>query len=593
MSFLAEFHFVRPFWLLALIPAIFFSYFLFRRLAKFSAWRSAIDPELIPALLVKPSQRPTMNPLPILVATWIISIVALAGPTWEKIPQPIVEREDALVIILDLTWSMYAGDETPNRLVNAKRKIQDILKARAEGVTALIVFSGDAHAVSPLTDDTKTILALLPSLGPEIMPAPGSRLAPALNIAKNLFQDAGVATGQILIITDEIRDPEASLAAARALGSQYVLSIMVAGTDAGAPIKLPVSMGETFLKDDSGSLIIPKVEFDALTRFAKAIGANLSRLDLLQDDLAPFLEPPTAFGENFRVVDRDFDLWREFGPYLIWLLVPLVIAGFRRGWLWMLPIFIFIPPEPAQANLWQDLWATKDQQGQALMDAGEPAEAATRFEDQSWQSAAHYRSENYEAAAKGFARQNTADDHYNRGNALAKAGDLSAAVEAYTQSLEINPSDEDAAFNKALVEQLLEQQSQEDQSSQSDEGEEGNDQDQTDESQSGQNQNGEDEETSKDESQSQANADEETQDDAAQEQQQSAEETTEDENESEETNEIDPSEALSQEESQALDQWLKRVPDDPGGLLRRKFEQQFEERVRQGDITREDFERNW
>ncbi|MDA1208337.1 MAG: tetratricopeptide repeat protein, partial [Proteobacteria bacterium] len=186
-----------------------------------------------------------------------------------------------------------------------------------------------------------------------------------------------------------------------------------------------------------------------------------------------------------------------------------------------------------------------------------------------------------------------ADDHYNRGNALAKAGDLSAAVEAYTQSLEINPSDEDAAFNKALVEQLLEQQSQEDQSSQSDEGEEGNDQDQTDESQSGQNQNGEDEETSKDESQSQANADEETQDDAAQEQQQSAEETTEDENESEETNEIDPSEALSQEESQALDQWLKRVPDDPGGLLRRKFEQQFEERVRQGDITREDFERNW
>ena len=190
MSLLSDFHFIRPLWLLALPAAILVGFLLYRHLSLASSWKSAIDPDLAQALLVQPKQRPTMNPIPLLVLTWIISTLALAGPTWQKVPQPILEREDALVIILDLTWSMYSSDVAPNRLTNAKRKITDLLKGRDEGVTALVVFAGDAHAVSPLTDDTKTILAMLPALGPEIMPAPGSALAPALARAEQLFASA-------------------------------------------------------------------------------------------------------------------------------------------------------------------------------------------------------------------------------------------------------------------------------------------------------------------------------------------------------------------------------------------------------------------
>ena len=154
MEWLADFHFIRPLWLIALVPVGLLAYFLYRHLARASSWQKAIDPALIPFLLVKPPLSPSMNPLPLLVLAWIIAILALAGPTQEKVPQPILEREDALVIVLDLTWSMYAADLSPSRLVTAKRKITDLLNGREEGMTALISFAGDAHTVAPLTDDT-------------------------------------------------------------------------------------------------------------------------------------------------------------------------------------------------------------------------------------------------------------------------------------------------------------------------------------------------------------------------------------------------------------------------------------------------------
>ena len=145
-----------------------------------------------------------------MLVAWILATIAIAGPVWRQTPQPVHEREDALVVIFDLTKSMLATDVKPDRLVRAKRKLIDLLELREEGVTALIVFSGDAHVVSPLTDDTKTIAAMIPALSPDLVPAPGSALAPALVKAVDLFRDGGTASGRILIITDEIRDVVAS-----------------------------------------------------------------------------------------------------------------------------------------------------------------------------------------------------------------------------------------------------------------------------------------------------------------------------------------------------------------------------------------------
>ena len=592
MNWIGDFHFIRPEWLFALIPAVVIAVLLFRRYQQSTAWADTIDPTLMPFLLIQPPKKPSVNPLPILLLGWVLAILAVAGPTTQKIPQPILEREDALVIILDLTWSMYASDVSPSRLTNAKRKITDLLMARNEGMTGLIVFAGDAHAVSPLTDDNKTILSLLSTLGPEIMPAPGSALAPALTLARSLFVSAGAATGRVLVITDEVRDAQAALSAARALSKQYPLSLMIVGTQSGAPIRLPQSMGDNFLKDAQGSLVIPAVNFDAITRFADASGASVSELNLLNDDLAVWLEPPNRLEESFRIVERDFDLWEELGPYLILILLPLAIVGFRRGWLWGLAVVILMPVDQAgAADFWTDLWQTPDQQGASALELDAPASAAALFEDPAWRATAHYRNQDFKAAAEDFAASGGIENHYNRGNALARAGDLNGALAAFDQVLSSDPEHEDAAFNKALIERLLDQQSQEQAASDQDENGEQKPQEG---GQGEQEQDASEQDPSQDaQNQQEGDTEDDAQDSEAAREQPESDQSQEEAAETSEQAVQEADEALDPEEAQALEQWLKRVPDDPGGLLRRKFEQQFEERVRQGEITRQDFERNW
>lgn len=454
------------------------------------------------------------------------------------------------------------------------------------------MFAGDAHAVSPLTDDNKTILALLSTLGPEMMPAPGSALAPALTLARSLFVSAGAATGRVLVITDEVRDAPAALSAASALSDQYPLSLMVVGTQSGAPIRLPQSMGDNFLKDAQGSLVIPAVNFDVIQRFANASGASLTELNLLNDDLSIWLEPPNRLDESFRVVERDFDLWEELGPYLIILLLPLAIFGFRRGWLWVLAVVILMPADQAvAADFWTDLWQTRDQQGASALELDAPESAATLFEDPAWRATAHYRNQDFQAAAEDFAASEGIENDYNRGNALARAGDLDKALAAFDEVLASDPKHEDAAFNKALIEQLLEQQSQEQDASDQGEPDEQNPQEG---GQGEENQESGEQDPSQDaQSQQEGDAGDDAQDSEAEREQAEADQRDEEADQTSEQAVQEADAALDPEEAQALEQWLKRVPDDPGGLLRRKFEQQFEERVRQGEITRQDFERNW
>ena len=210
---LANFHFIRPYWLMAFIPLILVLFLLRRQDRRTNAWEEVIDPSLLPYLLQK-TDLEKANFLTWLFFFWALIVVALAGPAWQKIPQPVQEKDDALIIVLDLTKSMLAEDVKPNRLTRAKRKIIDILRARDEGETALVVYSGSAFAVSPLSDDSKTISGMIPSLSPEIMPSPGSSLKKAIDKSVQLFRDAGKLSGKILVITDEITDKAAAQKAA-------------------------------------------------------------------------------------------------------------------------------------------------------------------------------------------------------------------------------------------------------------------------------------------------------------------------------------------------------------------------------------------
>ena len=188
-NLIQDFHFLRPIWLLALIPAFIFFIAMWRINTVVTAWDKAIDKSLLPYLLDRSKNAAQRTPLLLLFSAWVLSTIAMAGPVWEQLPQPVQKREDSLVIVMDLSLSMFAPDHNPTRLDLAKRKLRDILALREEGQTALIVYAGDAHVVTPLTDDVVTIDALTPSLSPNIMPLCGSNPMSAIDMAINLLND--------------------------------------------------------------------------------------------------------------------------------------------------------------------------------------------------------------------------------------------------------------------------------------------------------------------------------------------------------------------------------------------------------------------
>ncbi|MEX0942451.1 MAG: VWA domain-containing protein, partial [Pseudomonadales bacterium] len=574
---LATFHFLRPEWFYALVPALLLFLILRARNARDSNWSETIDAGLLPYLLDDPGKKSGQHPLTLLLVAWLIAIIALAGPVFRKSPQPVHERADALVVILDLTRSMYAEDVSPNRLVRAKRKLRDLLARRDEGVTALVVFAGDAHTVAPLTDDIRTITEMIPAISPDIMPSPGSRLAPALTLAVTLFEDAGFASGRILILTDEIRDLAEAQVVARRHRYAYPVSVLAVGTAQGAPIPT----GDGYLKDASGVMVIPRVDFANLQGFANLAGGRFARMDLTDEDLDYLLAEDASLGtDDFRELERNFDVWIEEGPWLLLFLLPLAALAFRRGWLWSLPLLLILPGEPAHASLWDDLWKTHDQQAMEALRKGDAASAAQLFEEPAWQATARYRSENYSGAAKQFAQIDSVTARYNQGNALARLGQYADAIAAYEQALALDPDNEDAAFNKELVENLLKNQQQQQQ--QDGDPSDQQDQDQKKDQQQNQEQNQNQSDQGEDQ-QDQQQPSQDQQDEPGEEQPGENEDQTDSEQEQGEQplaeDDVSP---LNEEEQQALDQWLRRVPDDPGGLLRRKFELQHAERMRQG-----------
>ena len=181
---LENFHFLRPVFLYGLIPALVLVFLLLFIQSTRSTWSRAIDPSLLPFLLDKNSSPRRIYPLFGLLLLWTLGLIALAGPVWQQIPVPVQEREDALVIVADMSLSMYANDVVPNRAIRTQRKIIDVLTTRKEeGQTALVVYAGDAHAVTPLTDDVETINNLVSSLEPNIMPMMGSRPDSGIQLA--------------------------------------------------------------------------------------------------------------------------------------------------------------------------------------------------------------------------------------------------------------------------------------------------------------------------------------------------------------------------------------------------------------------------
>ncbi len=580
---LADFHLLRPEWLLAIPVVVLVAVLLARGKLGAGNWRAVIDPALMPYVLSRDPGRGVDHRWWLLGLGGLVAIVALAGPAWERIEQPVYRAQQALVIALDLSRSMDAEDIAPSRLARAKLKILDILERRKSGQTALIVYSANAFTVTPLTTDTDTIASLVNSLSTDIMPSRGSYPEVAISKGSQLLERAGAGVGEVLIITDGGSSPAAETTTRELTAAGYSLSILGVGTKEGAPI--PRVTGG-FVTDGRGKIALPRLEDSGLRDLAKLGGGRYAQLSADDRDLEHLLsgEVPGAgkvAGDNSMATD----LWREEGPWLLLLLLPLAALAFRRGWVFVAVLFIAPWPQPAVAASWTDLWLTKDQQAEKLLTEGNAEEAAALFENEEWKAVADYRAEDFAASGDGFANKNDTTNLYNLGNAKALQGEFDAAIDAYEQVLAMDANDDDAQYNLALVKQLKEQQEQQQQQQNGEQQEsEPDGDDEQSESGDESDQEGEQGESQSDgeseQSDNAQNGDEEMSEEDMKALQEELQRAAEEAEAGEQPQQMSAAELAElreqQEEQQAMEQWLRRVPDDPGGLLRRKFRYQYQ-----------------
>ncbi|HEX4974865.1 MAG TPA: VWA domain-containing protein [Pseudomonadales bacterium] len=464
------FHFLYPLWFLALLPAVFFIWRFIQEKAKPNFWADKVDSHLLAHLLVKEGGRTSYLGVYVLGLAWLLAVCALANPVWEKKPQANFQGESALVIALDLSRSMDVDDVKPSRLKAIKDTLMQQLSSKRNARVALVVFAEHAFVAAPLSLDASTAINFIQSADTRIMPTQGSRPDRALSAALELLQQAKQTQAQVLLITDGAYDKDALRESVQKLRQQnYVLTIVAVGTQAGGDVHLPANPSHGLM---TTSTVNASLDNNFFSSVAQESGALYFLVDKPIEHQTSWIRPlKEKVDESARSKQKRSIQWVEKGPYLLALLVPLVAFGFRRGWLGMWCITclftatLLTPGHELHAEemnqtqkirvQWFDLWLRPDYQAYAMFKRGELQQAAEKFSDPSWQAAAWYRLGVFDKAAAAYGQLDTAEAHFNRGNALVQQGKLEEALAAYNSALEKNIEFRDASFNRQLVTQYL------------------------------------------------------------------------------------------------------------------------------------------
>jgi len=598
-------HLLRPSWLLALLVLPLLWWLRRRHANRETPWRDAVDAHLLPSLLQ--AAPITVQRIAWLFGTaYVLSVFALAGPSWRQLPVPLYAPAAPVVVVMDASSHMLVADLPPSRLLRSRLKVEQLIAARKGGQVGLVAYAGDAFTVAPLSDDANNLRDLLAALAPDTMPVDGQRADRAIRRATDLLAHAGYAHGRILVLSDGA-DAVARAAAHDASAKGYRVDAIGVGTARGAP--LPALDG-TFSRETGGAMQVARLDADALRALAQAGNGRYAALSTDTGDLAAL---GVLESQDAGAVHRgDAPLrWRDDGPYLLLALLPLVALGFRRGWISIVLLAAFAMPaqraSAADANWWNALWQRDDQRADHALRSGDAATASALAQTSEQRAAAAYRRGDFAAASRDWMQRDEADANYNRGNALAKMQKYPQAIDAYRRALQQHPGMADAQANLEIVEQLLkqkreekkpqqdEQQNQQNQrqgqDKQDQDGQSKNQENMRKSQQQGQQQNRQQpdqqgKEQQRDQAQQQAAPDQKKQAQADAAEQRALQRALLDRKED------DPGasraavlkETTSQrEQREATEALLQRVPDDPGGLLRRKFALEYARRQQEGE----------
>lgn len=463
---MADFQFLYPNWFYASIPALILCGWLYSKPQRTSLIASHLTQQL--GLDKRQSHRSIVS---IISTAWLIAIIALASPSFQKQEVPSFGVNNARVIVMDMTLSMYATDIAPNRLAQARYKVMDLLPALKEGSTGLIAYSGDGYMISPLTSDTNTLASLIPNLSPDIMPVRGSNAAAGVKKAISMLTQAGHQQGDIILVADDISAKETRDIQDLLNGTNWQLSVMSVGTPQGAPIRLP--NGDMFTSN--GTTVVAKTNVKGLQALAKA--GNGVYTPLRADDrdiqtLTAALDHVELKTTKENKGSPELEVHINNGFWLLPILLLLALGAFRRGGIFCLAAILSFPllqPHDAYAaaaeptkmepgfNL-NSAFKTRDQQGYEAYQAKAYNNAAALFVDKKWKGIAQYQAGDFQGAIQSFTGLNDVQSRYNLASSQAQANLLNEAKAGYEAILESNPDFTDAKKDLDIVEKALQQQ---------------------------------------------------------------------------------------------------------------------------------------
>lgn len=443
-------HFLRPWWWLALAPLPLVLWLLWHAGSGRAAFARLVDATLLPALLHGSGARRWRGTLLVGVA-WLLATIALTGPAWQREATPLYVNGAARVVVLSLADDMLAQDLPPDRMVRARLAAHDLIDAAADARTALVAYAGAAFTVAPLTSDRNTVLNLLRALQPDVMPVRGNDAAAGITQGAVLLRDAKVRGGEIILVTDRA-DAAAAAAARQAHADGMRVDVLGVGTAEGAPVP---QAGGGFAGGTTGTRMARRD--DASLRAVAAAGGGSYAILPVDGAATPAFAAPLAQAGHANH-DAVAQIWRDGGIWLLPLLVMLAALAFRRGWLLVLAVLVLPVAMPtAQAATPSAWWSNRDQRALQALRAGDAQQARRLATAPGLRGAAEYRAGDYAGAASAFARGDDARAHYNLGNALAKQGEYPQAIAAYREALRQDPKLADAQANLDAVEAWLQQ----------------------------------------------------------------------------------------------------------------------------------------
>ncbi|WP_329353160.1 VWA domain-containing protein [Vibrio natriegens] len=448
MQFFTQFHFIRPLWLLALIPMVFLIWLRWHEESK-PSWKDILPDHLREVLTIGEHGWRKQLPLKLLMVNVFIAILICAGPSWQREASPFGEDKASMLVVLDNSDSMLQKDLPPSRLERSKQKIRDLLAARNGGKTGLVVFAGTAHVAMPITQDSAVFDPFLAAIDPEIMPVKGKLAEQALPLIGQQLQ--GLAGSTVLLVTDGVNPATISKYEDYFADKPYQLLILAAGN--------PDIVSNNPIDLDSLQTLASKTD-------GRLIEVSVDNTDIQQ--LSRYVE------RNMQLNGESSMPWKDMGYVLLFPIALIMLIWFRKGWLvqWCLIAMVsgsvMMPGEVMAENVslkaeepqvvqkvttfdkaaqwWWDLWLTPDQQGQRLFNKQAYLDAAKHFSDPLRKGTAYYYASEFELAHSAFLEmQNDPSEEvrdfglYNAASALARQREYLAARDLL-QSLANKPT---------------------------------------------------------------------------------------------------------------------------------------------------------